>query len=160
MPDDDLDQIVDRLMPRLLPEFRSLARRLIEAGIQVERHRVIALIQTPNVASASHPQNPLPAYPAAHGSISGPVLAALQALAPDLAGGIGAADLALYFERRGGGPTDRQARAAIKQLTNTGEAICVARGRYLPRAAASTALTTEGENPDGDASGDFQQAAE
>lgn len=157
MPDDDLDRVIDRLMPVLLPEFRLLARRLIEVGMQVERDRVIALIQTPNAAFVSDQQNPLPAYPAAHGSISGPVLAALQELAPSSAGGIGAADLALYFERCGGGPTDRQVRAAIKQLTNTREVIRVSRGRYLPR---SSITATVEENPEADTSGLFGLAAE
>jgi len=148
---DELDRIVDRLMPQLLPDFRSFARRLIETGMQAERDRVIALIQAPSAAASESRSSSPHSYPAAHGSISRPVLEAMQELATTIAGGIGAADLALFFKNRGGGPNDRQVRAAIKQLTNTGDAIRVSRGRYLPRAAATPLAS--GENPDADTSG-------
>jgi hypothetical protein len=83
---------------------------------------------------------------AARARVRAPVREALIELSRHFPEGVGAADLAEYFERRGGGPTEKQVRAALKLLTNAREANRVSRGRYLPRAMAMPA----GEENSGD----------
>jgi hypothetical protein len=145
---------------RLAPEFLAMARRIFEAGAKAERAKLLALLQQGDTPASEFravvhtPRRGSTTY----GSVSPLVNDALKELAIDSPDGVGASEIAAYFERRGSGLTEKQVRAALKQLHNTGEANRASRGRYLPRAAA--APPTSGENPDGDTSGHFDLAAE
>jgi hypothetical protein len=145
---------------RLEAEFLALARRIFDAGAKAERDRVLGLIQfgevTTAATSADRPARKNMAK--GYGSVSAPVRDALIQLAPESPDGVGPRQLAEHFTRLGGGPDERQVRAALKTLTISGEAIRASRGRYLPRPAA-TPSTTEEENPDAGASGDFDLLA-
>jgi hypothetical protein len=136
---------------RLIPEFLTLARRIYDAGVRAERDRLLTVLQSPDGDQSSdrEPKRGR-AQSTAYGSISAPVREALIELVPDYPDGIGAADLAAYFERQGSGPNEKQVRAALKLLLNTGEANRVSRGRYLPRTAAQPQSE---EEPGGDAPG-------
>jgi hypothetical protein len=140
-------------------EFLVLARRIFNAGVRTERERVVAFLQGKGGfvvrAEVAHPQS---AKTTQYGSVSAPVRDALIELGSNSPDGVGAADLADYFERRGGGPTEKQVRAALKLLTNTGEANRVSRGKYLPRAMATPSMSEE--KPGGDAPDSFDVAAE
>ena len=122
---------------RLVPEFLALARRIFDEGGKAERARLLALLQSPDASiSASSPIiRKLRARSATYGSVSTPVRDALNELSADLPSGVGVADIVAYFELRGSGPILEQIRAALKQLTNTQEAIRIDRGKYLSREA-------------------------
>ena len=144
---------------RLEREFLALARRIFDAGVRTERESVVAFLQGKGgFVAQTEVAHPRRAKTTQYGSVSAPVRDALIELSSNSSDGVGAADLADYFERRGGGPTEKQVRAALKLLTNTGEANRVSRGRYLPRVAAVP--QTSGETPDGDTSGRLDLAAE
>jgi hypothetical protein len=147
---------------RLIPDFLALARRIFDAGARAERERLLALIQSPDstVFASSRDHKTSDPKPTTYGSISAPVRDALIELGADSPEGVGAGDLAAYFERKGGGPTEKQVRAALKLLWNTGEANRVSRGRYLPRAAAATPSESEEKPGDDDSPGFFNLAAE
>ena len=161
MPD-ELDRVIAQLMPSLMPEFQGLARRLIEAGIQYERRRVLAFLGDSVPSLSLSTSAPIVSVSrregaAAYGAVSTPVREALRALSADTPTGVTTADIAAHFELHGGGVTERQVRAALKQLHKAGDAIRVNRGRYLSRDAASA--QPSGEVPDEPPSG-FSLAAE
>jgi hypothetical protein len=143
MPDDDD-------FDRLAPEFLALARRIFDAGAKAERERLVALIQsTGSIAPIPHRERRMRAT--GYGAVSAPVREVLAELAADSPDGVGARDIARHFERRGGGPSERQVRAALKTLSLTGDAVRASRGKYIPRAAAT--LSASEEKPGDDASG-------
>jgi hypothetical protein len=155
MPDD---------FEKLTPEFLALARRIFDAGRKMEHDRMAGLLRAAlsdeglvAMVHTAHQRGRTTG--ASHGSVSVPVREALRELSARTPDGVGAADIAASFESRiGGGPTERQVRAALKQLHKVGEAIRLERGRYLSRDAAPA--QPSGEVPDGDASGGFPLAAE
>jgi hypothetical protein len=144
---------------RLVPEFIALARRIFDAGGKAEHSRLMALLQYPDgSASASNQTSQKPrARSATYGSVSAPVRDALNELSTDSPEGVAVADIVAYFELRGSGPTEKQIRAALKQLTNTREAIRIDRGKYLSREAHES---RNAEKPGGDTPGSFDLAAE
>jgi hypothetical protein len=71
--------------------------------------------------------------------------------------GVTVADLGAHFELRGAGPTGKQIRAALKQLSKSGEAVNISRGRYLSRSASES---RRAEKPGGSSPGSFNLAAE
>jgi hypothetical protein len=152
-----MERIMADEFERLVPEFLSLARRIFDAGVQAERARLLALIQ-PDARQDAGARHEFRRESASYGTVSPLVKDALGTLAVDSPDGVGAGEIAAYFDGRGGGPTEKQVRAALKQLHNTGEAIRASRGRYLPRATATPPAREE--NPDAGASGDFDLAAE
>jgi hypothetical protein len=149
--------MADEDFKRLEAEFLALARRIFDAGGKAERNRVLGFIQsggvTPSASDRPHRKSVAQGY----GSVSGPVRKALTQLAPESPDGVGPRQLAEYFSRIGGGPDERQVRAALKTLTISGEAIRASRGRYLPQSAARP--SESGENPDAGASGDLDLLA-
>lgn len=130
MPDE-----IERIIDGLIPEFRVFARRVIEAGIKADRERVVAFIRSPDsvVPEFHHAERRPRSTSTGYGSVSPIVREALKELSTDSPEGVGAGEITAYFQRRGGGPTEKQVRAALKQLHNTGDAIRAARGRYLGR---------------------------
>jgi hypothetical protein len=142
---------------RLETEFLALARRIFDAGGKAERARMMALLAQGEERPTGVRREPH-TRATGYGAVSMPVRDALTALAAESTEGVGAREIADYFVRRGSGPNERQVRAALKTLTNTGEAIRASRGRYLPRLAATS--PTPGESPDALASGNFSLAAE
>jgi hypothetical protein len=139
---------------RFEAEFLALARRIFDAGAKAERDRVLGLIQfaeAPVTISANRPSRKNVAK--GYGSVSAPVREALIQLAPEAPDGVGPRQLAEYFARFGGGPDERQVRAALKTLTISGEAIRASRGRYLPRLAVTPGQSEE--KPGGDTPGFF-----
>jgi len=104
---------------------------------------------------------------AGYGAVSQPVKDDLGELSADTPAGVSAADIVAYFELKGGGPDEKQVRAALKQLTKSGGATRVERGLYLSREAADaeavemaeSGVRPSGEAPDVSASGYSQEAA-
>jgi len=143
---------------RLVPEFLALARRIFEAGGRAERERLMALLQSSD-DFASEPNRNLRkprARSATYGSVSAPVRNALIELSADSPSGVGVADIVAYFELRSSGPTEKQIRAALKQLTNTDEAKRIERGKYLSREASES---RNAEKPGASTPGSFNLAA-
>ena len=136
------------------PQFLALARQIFDAGAKAERERLMALLQTPREEVSAPAQVPRKRRKrsAGYGSVSGPVREALNELSADSPGGVTTADLAAHFELRGTGPTGQQIRAALKQLTKSGEAVNVALGKYLSRGANES---RRAEKPGDDAPGSF-----
>jgi hypothetical protein len=155
MPD-ELDVLIDAMMPRLMPQFRLFARSLIEAGMGLERERVIGLIQRDHPGLRTESPRSTQQHTGAHGIVSRPVLGALRELAIAAPEGLNTTELTDHLASGGNGLTAKQVRAALKNLTISGEAIRTSRGRYLPRGAASSAS----ENPEASSSGSFSLAAE
>src|SRR5690348_15998804 len=75
----ELDDQIDRIMPQLTPQFRALARSLVEVGIKLERERVIGLIQPD--ATKSHKPPFRAREIVTYGPVSQQVLGALTELA-------------------------------------------------------------------------------
>jgi hypothetical protein len=150
MSDDDFKRLED--------EFLALARRIFDAGAKAERARLVGLIQASSPMAMEVARPARKARAAGYGAVSAPVREALVQLAPGSPHGIGPRQIAEHFQRIGGGPNERQVRAALKTLTLSGEAVRASRGRYLPRGAASP--SSGGENPDDDTSGHLDLAAE
>jgi hypothetical protein len=145
---------------KLVPEFLSMARRIFDAGRVSERERIIsAALEGDTSRNREQPRQPR-SRSAGYGAVSTPVREALRAVAVDHPEGIDTAEIVSYFDRIGGGPTERQIRAALKQLANTGEAKRASRGRYLPSESASSSPHSGEENPDAGTSGIFSLAAE
>jgi hypothetical protein len=142
---------------RLAPEFLAMARRIFAAGARSERARLRAVLdQDESQALPSRRDPPRPRRAAAgYGAISAPVKQALNELMVDSPEGVSAGDIAAYFELQGSGPTEKQVRAALKQLHNTGDAIRAARGRYLGRQESGARDEPGDESP-----GPFNLAAE
>jgi len=146
---------------RLIPDFLALARRIFDSGVEAERKRLLALLQSPeNAAPASgRDRKTSNAKPTTYGSISSPVRDALIELGAHSPEGVGARAIAEHFKRIGSGPDERQVRAALKTLTITREANRVSRGRYLPRAAAATPSESEEKPGDDGSPGSFELLA-
>ena len=144
---------------RLIPDFLALARRIFDSGARAERERLLALIQSPDraVAASSRDRKTSETKPKTYGSVSAPVREALIQLVTNSPDGIGPRQIAEHFQRIGGGPDERQVRAALKTLTISGEANRASRGRYLPRGWERPPATEE--KPGGDAPGPFDLAA-
>lgn len=149
-------------MPELMPEFRKVARVLIHAGIGIERNRVVNLIQGPILSTTARTRTApamRPSTGAVYGAVSQPVREALKELSADTPAGVAAADIVAHFELQGAtGPTERQVRAALKNLYRVGHAERLERGRYLHRESAGSSATDG--NPDAGASGQLPLAAE
>jgi hypothetical protein len=145
---------------RLIPDFLALARRIFDAGARAERERLLALIQSPDraVAASGRDRKTSETKPKTYGSVSAPVREALIQLVPNSPDGIGPRQIAEHFQRIGGGPDERQVRAALKTLTISGEAIRASRGRYLPRVAATPPASEEKPGED-DSPGSFELLA-
>jgi hypothetical protein len=141
-------------------EFLALARRIFDAGAKAERDRIIASLQAPGTVLYSGATDKLVRERVAtgYGAVSAPVREALIELAAESPKGVGAKEIAQHFAHRGSGPDERQVRAALKTLTLTGNASRAARGKYLPRLTA-TPSSSEEENPDAGAPGDFDLLA-
>ena len=162
MPD-EIDRLVDQYTPNLLPEFRPVARKLIEAGIRFERNRVVALIQPAEPATVAAPrrERSVSANPSSeYGAVSKAVADALQAICEDSPeeGGVHAASIHAFLTAAGSDISLGQVRAALKLLHTNGEAVRVGRGAYFYREAAGS--SPAGGNPDAGASGQFALAAE
>jgi hypothetical protein len=142
---------------RLAPEFLAMARRIFEAGARSERARLRAVLDQDESQALPSRRDPPRARRAAagYGAISAPVKQALNELMVDSPEGVSAGDIAAYFELQGSGPTEKQVRAALKQLHNTGDAIRAARGRYLGRQESGARDEPGDESP-----GPFNLAAE
>jgi hypothetical protein len=162
MPD-DIDRIVDQYTPHLLPEFRPVARKLIEAGIRFERNRVVALIQPPEppVATPRRERPVANAGSSEYGAVSKAVAGALKAICEDSPeeGDVRAADIHDFLSAAGSDISLGQVRAALKLLHTNGEAVRTGRGAYLYREVAGSS-PAGGENPDASASGQSALAAE
>jgi hypothetical protein len=151
--------MADEDFKRLEAEFLALARRIFDAGAKAERNRVLGFIHSSELTPSASPARPhRKSVAQGYGSVSGPVREALTQLAPESPDGVGPRQLAEYFSRIGGGPDERQVRAALKTLTISGEAIRASRGRYLPRGWERPPATEE--KPGDDAPGSFDLAAE
>jgi hypothetical protein len=141
-------------------EFLAFARRIFDAGAKAERERLFALLQVPGerpptVARVSRkPRRRSRKY----GSVSAPIRKALNELSVDSPRGVKVADLVAHFELHGAGPTEKQIRAALKNLSAPGgEVVRIDRGKYLSRGANES---RSAEKPGGDAPGSFNFAAE
>jgi len=152
MPDAELE--------RLISDFAALGRKIYAMGREAERARLMALLQSSDAPSTPVPVR-TPRKPRNHsttyGSVSAPVREALIELSADSPMGVTVADLEAHFELRGAGPTGKQTRAALKQLTKSGEAVNIARGKYLSRSASES---LRAEKPGDDAPGSLNLAAE
>ena len=156
MPDNELE--------RLISDFAALGRKIHamgkEAGKEAERARVMAMLQSPGEEAPMRDQmrrKPREHW-ATYGSVSAPIREALMELSADSPTGATVADLVAFFELRGTGPTQKQIRAALKNLSAPGgEIVRVDRGKYLSRDAYESrrAGKSGADTPDR-----FNQAAE
>jgi hypothetical protein len=160
MPDE-----FDRLFRQFVPEFETFARRIFDAGGKAERDRLrdplLALLQASGQdaqpAAAARAARKSRERWATYGSVSAPIREALNELSADSLSGVTVADLVAFFELRGTGPTEKQIRAALKNLSKpSGEAVNIARGKYLSR---SVSESRSAEKPGDDAPGSFNHAA-
>lgn len=157
---DDIDRLVDQLMPRLLTEIRPVARKLVEAGIRLERDRVVALIQPPPSPPPRESRGTGRPPSAEYGAVSGAVRTALEEISSQYPNdGAGAGDIFDFLKAEERNINLGQVRAALKLLHTNGDAIRIGRGRYLYRKAAESP-PADSENPDAGASGHFALAAE
>ena len=125
MADDDFDQF--------LPEFTALARRIFDAGVRCEHERLLALFQgKAPTASPSRPKRLQTESMASYGSISQPVRNALDMLRHRHPEGADTRAVTEYCREHDFLLTERQVRAALKQLYNIGVAIRVTRGHVSP----------------------------
>lgn len=147
---DEFDELADELL--------ATARRIFDVGRRVERARIAPLLQAALsdeiLIETIHREHRRAAKrtQSGYGAVSTPVRDALAELSRIMPGGVGAGDIATYFEQRGAGPDLRQVRAALKQLHTRGDAVRGDRGRYLSR-EASDASAPSGEVPDEQPSG-------
>jgi hypothetical protein len=154
MPDDELE--------RLISDFAALGRKIYAMGQEAERTRIMAALQSSDAPTitplpARAPRKPRMRSRKSYGSVSVPVTAALTELSADSPSGVTVADLEAHFELHGGGPTGKQIRAALKQLTKSGKTVNVSRGKYL---SPSASKSRGAEKPGDDAPGSLSLAAE
>jgi hypothetical protein len=156
MPDDEFE----RFFQRIIPEFKPVARRFWDAAEETQRERLRAFLDSPSQEAPIRDQTrrkPRVRSRKSYGSVSVPVTLALAELSADSPNGVTVADLEAHFELHGGGPTGKQIRAALKQLTKSEKAVNVSRGKYLsPSASESRGAGKPGD----DAPGSFNLAAE
>ena len=148
----------DDILRRIESELLTLVRRAFDAGSAAERNRLILMLGASASVnpSSSHPVSQRRPRVTGYGAVSGPVKRALVELARETPDGVDARTITEHFQRIGSGPNERQVRAALKTLTNTGEAVRASRGRYSPREATTPSSR---ENPDADTSGHLHLAA-
>jgi hypothetical protein len=157
MPDDELE--------KLISDFAALGRKIYAMGKDAERARLMALLQSSDAESGTSlrparvraPWKPRARRSTLYGAVSTPVRRALSELSADSPSGVTVGDLAAHFELQGSGPTTKQIRAALKQLTKTAEAVNIARGKYLSRQASES---LRAENSGADTPEHFSLAAE
>lgn len=155
-------------LERLTAEVTELIRRAVEIGIRIERARVRELLSADAAFAGA---GSVTVHAAIRHRVSrtrgpssrGPIAMIRKAIGemPMSQSGVDAAEIGAYHNQTNPESplTDKQVRGALKQLVNTGEARRAARGRYLPREAATTASPARGENPDAGASGDLDLLA-
>ena len=128
---------------RHVSKFRALVREILDAGAKAERERLLTLLQTPGeqpltVARVTRSRKPR-GRSRKYGSVSAPIREALNELSADSPTGVTVADLVALFELRGAGPTEKQIRAALKNLSAPGgEIVRIDRGKYLSRGASES----------------------
>lgn len=130
-----------RAITEFLESLRPLAIRLFQAGVEAERERIADLLHVARVPRVAEPQNP---EVSSYGAVGKQVSSALVGLSAKYPQGADAEAV------HGACPglTLMQVRSALKMLHNTGEAVRVDRGRYLP-AQSSAGAETGGVAPPG-----------
>src|ERR1051326_1439753 len=98
-----MERVMANEFDELAAELLAVARRIFDAGRRVERGRITPLLQAALSDEALiemvHKENRRAKHASGYGAVSQPVRDALKELSAESPDGVGAGDLAAYFQR-------------------------------------------------------------